>query len=90
MNIITNVFGPDITLKQKIFLELTSPTLRDVLKVLKDRHKGPWERIIKDDLSIEEGCVILINGRNIWSLEKFETRIRDGDEITFTVLVSGG
>jgi molybdopterin converting factor small subunit len=31
-----------------------------------------------------------VNGRNIASLEKLETKIRDGDEITFTVLVAGG
>jgi molybdopterin converting factor small subunit len=37
-----------------------------------------------------EGSVILVNGRNIESLDRFETRIDDGDELTFTVLVAGG
>jgi len=31
-----------------------------------------------------------VNGRNIGSLGQMETEIRDGDEITFTVLVAGG
>jgi molybdopterin converting factor small subunit len=48
------------------------------------------ERFIKEDLSPVEGSVILVNGRNIWSLDRFETKIHEGDELTFTVLVAGG
>ena len=88
--IIVNVFGKEVTLKQPINLALESPTLRDVLLVLKEEVEGPWTRMIKEDLSLESGCVILVNGRNIASLEKLETKIVDGDEITFTVLVAGG
>ncbi len=90
MNILINVFGPEIILKQEISLDIACPTLRDVLKSLKDHQKGKWEDLIKDDLSIQEGSVILVNGRNVSSLEKLDTRIQDGDEITFTVLVAGG
>ncbi len=90
MNVIINVIGPEITLKQEIGLELISPTIRDVVRTLLDQHKGSWERIVKNDLSLEEGCVALVNGRNIMSLEGFETPIHEGDEITFTVLVAGG
>ncbi len=90
MNVIINVIGPEIRLKQEIDLELASPTIREVARSLLDQHKGPWERIVKNDLSLEEGCVALVNGRNIMSLEGFETKIHEGDEITFTVLVAGG
>ena len=90
MKITVNVFGPDITLKEGIFLEMDSATLRDVLRALTVKQEGALKRIIKDDLSLEKGCVILVNGRNISSLEKLETEIHDGDEITFTVLVAGG
>ncbi len=90
MKITVNVFGPDITLKEGIFLEMDSATLRDVLRALTVKQEGALKRIIKDDLSLEKGCVILVNGRNIASLEKLETEIHDGDEITFTVLVAGG
>ncbi|MFQ6078928.1 MAG: MoaD/ThiS family protein [Thermodesulfobacteriota bacterium] len=90
MNVIINVIGPEITLKQEIDLELVYATIRDVVRSLLDQHKGPWERIIKKDLSLAEGCVALVNGRNIMSLEGFETPIHEGDEITFTVLVAGG
>lgn len=90
MKITANVFGPDITLKEGISLEMKSATLRDVLRALTVKQEGALKRIIKDDLSLEKGCVILVNGRNIASLERLETEIHDGDEITFTVLVSGG
>ena len=90
MTIITNVFGTEFSLKHPITLDLESPTLRDVLAVLQRHHEGPWRRILNEDLSLQEGCVVLVNGRNIASLEKLETKIRDGDEVTFTVLVAGG
>lgn len=90
MNLIINVLGPEITLKQEIVLKLISPTLKDVLRSLLAQKKETWERIIRNDLSLAEGCVALVNGRNIMSLEGFETRIHEGDEITFTVIVAGG
>lgn len=90
MNVIINVIGPEITLKQEIGLELVSPTLKDVMMSLLEQKEGPWKRILKNDLSLAEGCVALVNGRNIMSLEGFETKVREGDEITFTVLVAGG
>lgn len=90
MKIITNVFGTEFSLKQPITLDLESPTLRDVLTALRKHHEGPWQRILKENLSPQEGCVVLVNGRNIASLKKLETEIHDGDEITITVLVAGG
>ena len=90
MMIITNVFGTEFSLKRPITLDLESPTLRDVLAALRRHHEGPWRRLLKEDLSLEEGCVVLVNGRNIASLEKLDTEIHEGDEITFTVLVAGG
>ena len=90
MTIITNVFGTEFASKRPIDLDLESPTLRDVFVALQRYPEGPWKRILNEDLSLQEGCVVLVNGRNIASLEKLETEIHDGDEITFTVLVSGG
>lgn len=90
MTIITNVFGTEFSLKRPITLDFESATLRDVLAVLQRSPEGPWRGILREDLSLQEGCVVLVNGRNIASLENLETKIRDGDEITFTVLVAGG
>jgi molybdopterin converting factor small subunit len=90
MTLIINVFGTEFVLKRPITLDLESATLRGVLVALQRHHEGPWKRILKEDLSLQEGYVVLVNGRNIASLEKLETSIHDGDEITFTVLVAGG
>jgi molybdopterin converting factor small subunit len=90
MTIITNVFGTEFTLKQPVTLNLQSPTLRDVLVALQTHHEGPWKLLLRDDLSLQEGWVILLNGRNVVSLQKLETKIHEGDELTFTVLVAGG
>jgi len=90
MNVIVNVFGSKIVLKQEVSLQPTSSTLGDVLKALRDQDEVPLGQFIRDSLTPVEGSVILVNGRNIESLERFETKIHDGDELTFTVLVAGG
>jgi molybdopterin converting factor small subunit len=90
MKIRINVFGTDIRLNQEISLELAAPTLKDVLRALKGGSQAQWAHFIQDDLSVVEGSVILVNGRNVWSLDGLGTKIHQGDEITFTVLVAGG
>ena len=90
MKIFINLFSTDIKLKQEVHLELPSPTLKDVLRVVKDQFKGRLERFIQEDLSPAEGTAILLNGRNILSLDRLGTKIQEGDELTFTVLVAGG
>ncbi len=90
MKVLINLLGTEIRLKQETSLDPPSPALRDVLRTLRDQHTGELERFIKDDLSPAEGSAILVNGRNIQSLDRLETKIHDGDEITFTVLVAGG
>ena len=90
MRVIVNTFGADIRLRQEISLEPASPSLRDVLSALRKQYRAPLERFLTDDLSPVEGAAILVNGRNMWSLDKFATTIREGDELTFTVMVAGG
>ena len=90
MKVIINLLGKDVRLKEETFLEPPSPALKDVLRTLRDQYEGQLQRFIKADLSPVEGSAILVNGRNIWYLDGLETKIQDGDELTFTVLVAGG
>jgi molybdopterin converting factor small subunit len=90
MKIIINVFGPEISVKKEIFIEPESSMMKDVLRALHDRSGEGWHQILKDDLSLEKDCVILVNGRNIGSLNGMDTPIQEGDEITLTVLMAGG
>ena len=85
-----NIFGIEVRLKQETFLDPASPMLKDVLRGLKDQDQGQLERLINDDLLPIDGSVILVNGRNILSLDGWETKIQDGDELTFMVPVAGG
>ena len=90
MKVIVNIIGVEVKLKEQITLDPASTALKDVLRVIKDRDKGELQRFVGDDLALLDGSVILVNGRNILSLEQLETKIRDGDEITFMVPVAGG
>ena len=90
MNVTISVLGPDITLKQDMALETASATLKDVAGALLEQDRTKWEPILKDDLPPTQSYAVLINGRNIKSLAGFETKIRAGDEIVFTVLLTGG
>jgi molybdopterin converting factor small subunit len=90
MKVIVNIIGVEVKLKQETQLEPVSPLLKDVLRTLKDQDRGQLKRFINDDLSPVDCSVILVNGRNILSLNGWETCIHEGDELTFMVPVAGG
>ncbi len=90
MRVVVNTFGTDIRLKQEVLLQPTSPALQDVLRALREQFRVPLERFLTEDLAPAEGSAVLVNGRNMRSLDRGETTIKDGDELTFTVQVAGG
>ena len=90
MKITVNMIGVEIRLKQEISLDPASPALKDVVRVLKARDKGELGRFVGGDLSLIDGSVLLVNGRNILSLDGWTTEIHSGDELTFMVPVAGG
>ena len=90
MNIYIRVFGPEIFPKEKVSIERASPVVRDAARFLSTRHPGNWRQIIAADLSPAEGYTVLLNGRNILSLDGLETPLAEGDELIFTVMVMGG
>jgi molybdopterin converting factor small subunit len=90
MKLTINMIGVEIKLKEQVSLEPSFSALRDVVRVLKKRDNRELRRFVGDDLAPVDGSAILVNGRNILSLERWETQIHDGDEITFMVPVAGG
>jgi molybdopterin converting factor small subunit len=90
MRVIVNTFGTDVKLRQEVSLEPASPRLHDVLRALREQYRAPLARFLNDDLSPVEGSALLVNGRNMLSLDRYETTVKDGDELTFTVQVGGG
>lgn len=90
MRVYVNTFGADITLRQEVVLAPASPSVHSVLAALLRQYRASLERFLNDDLSPRDGAAVLVNGRNILSLDPCATTIREGDELTFTVMVAGG
>ncbi len=76
--------------KERIFFEGNSLSLRKLLVHLRENSEEKVRPFVNEDLAIPSGSVILVNGRNILSLDGLDTELRDQDEITFTFLVAGG
>ena len=89
MRVFVNTFGADIKLRQEVVVDPISPSVHDVLAALLQQYRSPLERFLNDDLSPRDGSAVLVNGRNLLSLGP-ATTIREGDELTFTVMVAGG
>ena len=90
MNVFINVIGPEITPKKQVAISGSSSTVAQLISILLNRPEGYWERILENDGALKKGCTVLVNGRNIQTLDSFSTRLHDGDEVTFTVLITGG
>ena len=90
MEIILHWIGSHGIGKEKIFFEGNSLSLRKLLTDLRESSREKVRPFVNEDLTIPGGSVILVNGRNILSLDGMDTELRDQDEITFTVLVAGG
>ena len=71
-------------------LDPPSAALRDVVRALRDRLGDQLARFVDADCSLVDCSVLLVNGRNMLSLEGWATEIHAGDEITFMVPVAGG
>ena len=90
MKATVSVFGPEVILKKEIALNGPSLPLQDLFRFLLQREGEKWGRILKEGSGIAAGYEVLVNGRNVKSLEGMETEIHEGDEIVFTVVLSGG
>ena len=85
-----SVFGPEVILKQEVDLDRSSIPLRDLFRSLSEEGGERWDRVLREDHTPAAAYVVLVNGRNIQSLQGLETEIHAGDEVVFTVLLSGG
>ena len=90
MKATVSVLGPEVTLKQEIALDGPSLPLQDLLRFMQQGDGEKWGRILKKDSGIAAGYEVLVNGRNVKSLQGMATEIHEGDDIVFTVLMFGG
>ncbi len=66
-------------------------TAQSLLEALVSKYGSTMGRELMSQGKLREGLVLLVNGRNVLSLpEKFETSLKEGDEVLVTIMVAGG
>ena len=75
----------------KDIVEGENLTVQSLLETLVNKYGSRMARELMSQGKLREGLVLLINGRNILSLpEKYETLLKEGDEVLITIMVAGG
>lgn len=64
-------------------------TVDDLLQLLCIEHEGLRARLFGDD-GLKEDVNILVNGKNIESLDGIKTKLREGDEVVLFPAAIGG
>lgn len=71
-------------------LEEPSP-IREIIKTIVEKIPRLAQALIGADCeSPKTNMLVLVNGKEISVLDRFETMIKDGDEIIFVPVVHGG
>ena len=66
-------------------------TIADLIKKLDQDYDGYFSRkLLAEDGSIARGTIILVNGKNIFHIDKLETEVSDGDLVTLFPPSAGG
>ena len=66
-------------------------TVQEVLSELVNKHGPALAGELFEDGQMKQGLALLVNGRNVLSLpDKFQTPLKDGDEMLITIFVAGG
>jgi molybdopterin converting factor small subunit len=75
----------------RVVIEGSDLTVRGLIDELKTKYGPTLEEELLDRGNLKEGLCMLVNGRNILSLpQKYETPLRDGDEVLIVIIVAGG
>lgn len=66
-------------------------TVQEMLAELMNKHGPVLAEELFEDGQMRQGLALLVNGRNVLSIpDKFQTPLRDGDEVIITIFVAGG
>jgi len=92
MKVKVRVFGELVALLGKeTVVELgTDARLKDLVHRLTEKTGSPQKGFLGRYSATGQDLVVLLNGRNIYTLEKFETQLKDGDSVTILPLAVGG
>jgi molybdopterin converting factor small subunit len=78
--------------KKQAKLKFTrSPTVKEVAKKLAETSPEARRNMLETESNqIHPALLILVNGKEISALDKAETRLKDGDEMTLISVSHGG
>jgi molybdopterin synthase sulfur carrier subunit len=81
----------DVTKVLKTEIELPdNATVIDLIRTIDKAVSPNFSSVILDDGKLKDQYVVLINGRSIDFLHGLETRLNNGDEVTFLPPAGGG
>jgi len=71
-------------------LELSGSTIGDVLAAMVAEHPGLTGQVIAEDGTMNKFVNIYVNDDDVRYLEKLDTAVKDGDEVSILPAVAGG
>jgi molybdopterin synthase sulfur carrier subunit len=71
-------------------IEFDGTTAREFLGALESRYEGIGKLLHPRGEELSELIYVLVNGKNILSLDGLETVVRDGDTISLLPVTAGG
>jgi molybdopterin converting factor small subunit len=81
--ITVRVFGLTRLLIKVNRLELDANSVREALEIISSLYENITLKELKN-------CVIFVNGTNMLELKRFNTKVKDGDEIQILSPIGGG
>lgn len=77
--------------RKSLDLELRGNTLQDLVQELSARYGGELRKFLLDQSgSLDPVFKIMINKKKWISRDRLDTPLREGDRVTFMMLVAGG
>lgn len=78
-------------ISQEKEVEVTAATLGEALNKLAEKYGDSFKQKVYDlDGKPRRLLNLYVNGRNAWFLDRLDTKLQDGDEISILPAVSGG
>ena len=78
-------------LKDQVLLEGSEFTIKEALNALFTKYGNDLVKELMEKGKLNKDLSLLLNGRNVLSLpDKFQTSLRDKDEIIITTHITGG
>jgi len=79
-----------LTGERRVKLDIEDITLRELIEHLSERYGASFAQRVINNEGLNEFVNVFVNGESVHHLAGLDTRLEDGDEVTFLPAVSGG